>query len=166
MILPRPLLFVSLTAFTLILLAQPHAGHSQNAADINTVQNTIQQNIAANPAQSAQNNSDGALSSDQNTASEAAQRPVPKRLSAQERWNRLSPEDRHVIINEWLQLDETIRPVFPTFRDNALEQQALQGNLIGPSQTPAQTSASISAQNPAPNPTNTSFGLSGTISGE
>lgn len=51
---------------------------------------------------------------------------VPKRLSSQERWNRLTAEERMVIITEWKNLDETVRPAFPVFRDNALEAQAHQ----------------------------------------
>ncbi len=85
----------------------------------------------------------------------AGPRPVPKRLSAQERWNRLTPEERSVIINEWQKLDETIRPVFPVFRDNALEAQALQQGPISPASiAPAQSSVAPAAP-VAPQPVTT-----------
>lgn len=116
---------------------------SQNSAQPSDT-NAQSGNIAATGQNQADmatdtNNNDPATD---NTALIGGQRPVPKRLSAQERWNRLSPEERANIINEWSRLDETIRPVFPIYRDNALEQQAqgnLQGNLQGNQQGPVMT---------------------------
>lgn len=139
-------LSVSASFFAILVLAMPHHAAAQNVNSAN--QNNATPVTVQNPVNSAQPNTMSSadqgttdMSAGDNTVdpNNAGPRPVPKRLSAQERWNRLSPEERSIVINEWLKLDETIRPVFPVFRDNALEAQAHQQGPISPASiTPAQ----------------------------
>lgn len=112
MIISRHILFpvLALSVFCLYAIAPPVAAQTQNT-------------VPQNPAHDAIPSVTGTTDAPDTTIMDTPPRPMPKRLTPQERWNRMSPEQRSVIVNEWLELDETVRPVFPVYRDNALEQQ-------------------------------------------